>query len=444
MPPHRLSFIKSFAVAAIAGLSVVVLVHLAAPSEPRIARALIIATGWILGLVSECIAIGGLIALYRDKAQSSGKMDLFLALNRARSEDALADGRVAPLRSFRRWRRLLGAGALIVGDLVEIRSREEIEQTLDPSGALDGLPFMSEMARFCGQRARVFRCVDKIYDYGRSKKLRRIDDTVLLCGLRCDGSAHGDCQASCYLIWKTKWLRPIPGTRAGDGASGHQVAPTPLAKGTEGAGQTAPIAQTERLQPEIALAATERFTCQFTELAAASSPLRPRDFRQELRPLAAGNVTLGAFFVAILTRAFNAFQRLRGGSGYPALSPSNRTSTPIVNHGLTAGDTVRVLAMDEIAATLDRTSRNRGLWFDRELVKHCGRRYTVLKRIDRIIDDASGRMLRLKTPCIVLAGADASGEFLRFCAQHEHSFWREAWLHVESRTGAPPDSAVRS
>ena len=68
---------------------------------------------------------------------------------------------------------------------------------------------MDEMAAFCGREAVVYRVVDKIYDYGRSRLMRRLDDCVLLTGLRCDGSAHAGCEAACYLIWKSQWLEPL-------------------------------------------------------------------------------------------------------------------------------------------------------------------------------------------------------------------------------------------
>jgi len=77
---------------------------------------------------------------------------------------------------------------------------------------------------------------------------------------------------------------------------------------------------------------------------------------------------------------------------------------------------------------LNRTYKNRGLWFDRDMVKHCGKRYRVLARVDRIIDDATGEMRTMKTPCVLLDGADYSGEFLNFNVQHDPFFWREAWL----------------
>jgi hypothetical protein len=83
------------------------------------------------------------------------------------------------------------------------------------------------------------------------------------------------------------------------------------------------------------------------------------------------------------------------------------------------------------------------------MLHHCKRCYRVLSRVDKPIDDASGWMLLMKTPCNVLDGVDASGEHLRFCAQHNYAFWREAWLErVEDRrppvSAAPVESSERA
>jgi hypothetical protein len=78
------------------------------------------------------------------------------------------------------------------------------------------------------------------------------------------------------------------------------------------------------------------------------------------------------------------------------------------------------------------------------MVKYCGRTYQVLRRVTRIIDDATGEMRLMKAPCIVLKNAQYSGEYLRFSAQQDQLFWREVWLShkldVESGHGAiaPP------
>src|SRR5262245_49339796 len=419
MADYQLSYLKTLLGAAAVALGLVALAHFVVSYERGIARALIAGLAFGVTLAAALVAIGAILALCRGHRRSKGRRDLFDASNKSRSEQALTtEGHQVGILIRQICRRLLGGRWLLVGDMVEIRALDEIRETLDGSGCLDGLPFMPEMAAFCGRRAVVFRCVDKIYDYGRSKTLRRLEDSVLLSGLRCDGGAHGGCQASCYLLWKRAWLKPSAGG--------------PVARGV--------VAEAARTTHQEGSPGTSRYSCQYTQLAAATTPMARWDFRQDLRPLFAGNVTLVAFCVAMLTRLFNIVQAARGGVGYPGWSFKTGVSARSVERGLAPGDTVRILAVEDIAATLNEKGRHRGLWFDRDMIRHCGRRYTVLRRVDRIIDDATGEMLQMTTPCLVLAGAEASGEFLRFCAQHEYPFWREAWL---SREAPVPPSRAR-
>src|SRR5262245_41424276 len=95
------------------------------------------------------------------------------------------------------------------GDLVEVRGPAEILATLDERGALEALPFMPEMAAFCGRRFTVERRAERICDTVQYTGSRRPPDTVLLADLRCDGLAHGGCQAECRLFWKEAWLRRV-------------------------------------------------------------------------------------------------------------------------------------------------------------------------------------------------------------------------------------------
>src|SRR5262245_49125795 len=89
------------------------------------------------------------------------------------------------------------------GALVEVRSKEEILATLDEHGCVDGLPFMPEMLAFCGQRFHVRAIAHKTCEtVRRTWRGRRLRYTVHLADLRCDGSAHGGCQAACTLFWK--------------------------------------------------------------------------------------------------------------------------------------------------------------------------------------------------------------------------------------------------
>jgi hypothetical protein len=364
--------------------------------------------GWIVGVTLLLVALGGVLATLRHSSRERGEPDLFIALNSSRSEAALL-GRAGSLASLvAGTRRLLGARTPRVGDVVRIRPLEEISATLDANGCLDGLPFMPEMAKFCGGTGTVFRVVDKIYDYGGRKDMRRMKDAVLIAGLRCDGGAHDGCQARCYLLWKTAWISKVDAPAVSSARSAEiRLAP---ALADEGAG------------------ADRRYVCQFTQLVRASSSMSPWDPRQDLRPLIAGNVTLAAFGVALLTRLFNIAQHLRGGIGFPADQRSSSARSPRTDLSLQPGEIVRVRDPERIFETLDRSGKNRGLWFDKGMLKHTKQHYKVLARVDRIIDDASGRMLQMKTPCIVLEGVDATGELMRFCPQHDFPFWREAWL----------------
>ena len=54
--------------------------------------------------------------------------------------------------------------------------------------------------------------------------------------------------------------------------------------------------------------------------------------------------------------------------------------------------------------------RNRGLWFDREMLPFCGGTYRVRQRVTRIIDEHDGRLLELNRDCVTLEGVVCSGE----------------------------------
>src|SRR5215813_5045096 len=94
------------------------------------------------------------------------------------------------------------------GELVEVRSKEEVLATLDADGCVDGMPFMPEMLAFCGQKFRVRAVAHKTCDAGKHPgEGRRLQTTVHLEGVFCDGSAHDGCQAACSIYWKDVWLK---------------------------------------------------------------------------------------------------------------------------------------------------------------------------------------------------------------------------------------------
>lgn len=431
MSNHRTSYWKTLLPAGVAGVSLLVLTlvltSVVGPTH-AVLRGLVIAIGSVMSLPFLLIALSGLVVLHRDTILTKRKPDLFRSMNESRWDpEFAARGRDVGLTLRQSARRIVGRDLLVVGDDVEVRSFEEIRRTLDDTDCLDGLPFMPEMLRFCGQRGRVFRRVDKVYDYGGKKVLRRLTSTVLLHQMRCDGGAHSGCQAGCSVFWKEAWLKPVNPKRSA------QVS-------------VLTVDGSELLRPQSKVDQDGRTTyrCQFTQLVAASSPLKYWDPRADWRPLAAGNVKFGAFALALLTRLFNYVQGVRGGIAFPAMSHGSQPSTLISAQDIRQGDIVRIIPAQQIFQTLDKNFKNRGLWFDRDMVKHCGHDYEVSKRVDRIIDDATGRMLTMKTPCIVLKDVNYSGEFLRFLAQEEHLYWREAWLLPVSTTTAVTPKRVAS
>jgi hypothetical protein len=97
---------------------------------------------------------------------------------------------------------------LKTGEIVEVKSKEEILETLDSKGRNRGLEFMPEMLKYCGKKFRVFKRVDRmIFDV--SGRMRLIPNTVILEGVTCDGSAHRGCQRTCFCLWREIWLRRV-------------------------------------------------------------------------------------------------------------------------------------------------------------------------------------------------------------------------------------------
>jgi hypothetical protein len=62
------------------------------------------------------------------------------------------------------------------------------------------------------------------------------------------------------------------------------------------------------------------------------------------------------------------------------------------------------------------------------MLRYCGGIYRVLRRVDRIIDEKTGKMVNMKRPCIVLEGVVCQSDFHRLCPRAIYPYWRENWL----------------
>jgi hypothetical protein len=304
------------------------------------------------------------------------------------------------------------------GDMVEVRSEAEILATLDDDGSLDGQPFMPEMLAHVGRRYAVGRRVDKICNTIDTTGSRRMYDTVYLEDLRCDGSGHGGCQAGCRIYWKEAWLRRV---------EDHTGTADPTVQGIAELERRAHAgARTVR---ELNGEQAEVWRCQSTDALKSSERLKTSDLAQYWREFRNGNFTPFRF-IRLLVRGF--VMEVAGRLGWlKALPLHGPGAAPPAELGLQPGDEVQVRAPDEIKDTLDEKGFNRGLSFDREMLPYCGQTVRVKDTVDRIIDEKTGRMLKIPKDSLVLEGAVCSGERTPgcwFCPREIYPFWREAWV----------------
>ncbi len=324
-----------------------------------------------------------------------------------------------------------------VGDIVEVLPKDRILATLAADGAVDRMPFMPEMLRHCGRRYRISKVAHKTCDTAYKTGARRVDDCYHLENLRCDGSAHGGCQAGCLLFFKGAWLRRVdvlPPAAVAEPSADTEV-PEPLLR--------ASMAPPEPGEPL-------RYACQATRLFDATRALHWADPRQYLLDLRFGNVRLRLMLHVLVLSWFRALRRLPFGyrlttglyeavhrimTGRAApigsgLVPASQP-TPIGELQLQPGEEVLVKSHLEIRKTLNQNNKNRGLWFDEEYVQFCGTTQRVSHRVFRILDERSGAMIDMKNPCIVLDGVQCESRYSLgrlFCPRAISAYWRENWL----------------
>jgi hypothetical protein len=323
---------------------------------------------------------------------------------------------------------------LRAGDWVVVRSKEEILATLDGRGCLENLPFQPEMFAFCGQQMRVAKTAHKTCDNIHKTLGRRMTNAVHLEGSRCNGSAHGGCQADCVFFWKEAWLRRVTDAPA------HVSA----------AGCTEPDVWAGTRDPRSDNADDPVWVCQTTKLYDATTLLKWWDVRQYVRDVTSGNhrawhivkllifggyrriVSFGVGY-RFLIAFFNRFQELRGGKPYPmgngVIPDGKPTPTEVLN--LQPGEWVEVRPSKEILETITHSGFNRGMRYDMEMAKYSGERYRVQMRVDKLINEQTGKMMAMKSACIQLEDVYCRAECTPGrigCPRASNTYWREIWL----------------
>ncbi len=341
---------------------------------------------------------------------------------------------------------------LKAGEWVEVLTQEEILVTLDERGRLGNLPFMPEMLEFCGKQFRVHRRTDKTCDNIQRWSIRRLTNTVLLEGVRCDGLGHGGCHAGCMIFWKEAWLK----RSKQNVVSAESLRPS--GKVTAATSGLCTIKNILDASTRADWKGETFYSCQATELLTYTTHMASWDPRQYIRDLRSGNLFSGfakdapshkalevmlaiqRILRAVAINIFNTIQeRRRGRPIYPYLGGTTK-KTPVEMLNLQPGELVQVRSKEEIIATLDERDRNRGMLFDGAMLTFCGGIYRVARRVSRIVDEKTGKMMEMNYPCVVLEGANCLWDYHRLCPRDSCTpYWRENWLKraVDAPTQLP-------
>ena len=319
---------------------------------------------------------------------------------------------------------------LRVGEIVEVRSEAEILATLDENGELDGLPFMPEMLAVLrpavpGRQARPQALRHHRLDRHVPHARRRAPGGVALRrpgARRLPGGLHHLLEGGLAQAGPRRTHRP------------SSPAPGPRRRCT-----LATLTAATRRPADPAAPGEERYACQATELLRAAPERIPSwDARQYVQDVRSGNAGALATIRTVAVGLFNEYQdlsrrllprplRIRDGRRYP-VHRGRLQKTPEETLDLQPGELVRVKSKEEIVKTLDTNNANRGMSFDGEMLRYCGREARVLRRVERIIDEKTGRMLQFKNPCIVLEDVTCTGAYHRQCPRGIYPYWREIWL----------------
>jgi hypothetical protein len=96
------------------------------------------------------------------------------------------------------------------GEMVEVKSLQEIIATLNKNGHNRGLHFSADQRPFCGGRYRVRSRADNFIAEGTGE-MKHFRNTVILEDVLCDSAcfAFGGCYRADLLYWREIWLRRV-------------------------------------------------------------------------------------------------------------------------------------------------------------------------------------------------------------------------------------------
>ena len=107
------------------------------------------------------------------------------------------------------------------GELVRIKTKKEIEATLDEKNHNRGLYFDGEMATYCGRTSRVRRRVERLIDEHSGELIEISSDCIVLDGVVCPANYHRMCPRGIYAYWREIWLERVEERNANGTGPAH-------------------------------------------------------------------------------------------------------------------------------------------------------------------------------------------------------------------------------
>jgi hypothetical protein len=202
------------------------------------------------------------------------------------------------------------------------------------------------------------------------------------------------------------------------------------------------------------------YTCQATQLRNYTRPLPWWDARQYVEDYMSGNASLWRIFLGLTyvcyyypTLSFrpkigaparwfyDKLQSIWRGPPFPRRRgrlPADQPG-PLASLNLQPGELVRIKRFEQILQTLNARNKNRGMAFDVEEVPFCGHVYRVRNKVEKFVDERTGRLRSLRTPAVILEGVYCKSRYSAqrmFCPRSIFPWWREVWLERESQQDA--------
>lgn len=110
------------------------------------------------------------------------------------------------------------------GEIVEVKSLEEIARTLNKTGHNRGLHFSADQRPFCGKRFRVRSRADNFIAEGTGE-MKHFRNTVILEDVLCDSAcfAFGGCYRADLLYWREIWLKRVEAVPSMAAQEGYNI-----------------------------------------------------------------------------------------------------------------------------------------------------------------------------------------------------------------------------